>query len=60
MRIRNQLLIYAALVALITVAASCNSIQRTRTTQYKMTTRIPPHKAVWDFTGEEIDAFWKF
>jgi aldehyde:ferredoxin oxidoreductase len=21
---------------------------------------LPPHNAVWDFTGEEIDAFWKF
>jgi aldehyde:ferredoxin oxidoreductase len=21
---------------------------------------IPPHNAVWDFTGEEIDAFWDF
>ena len=21
---------------------------------------IPPHNAVWDFTGEEIDSFWKF
>jgi aldehyde:ferredoxin oxidoreductase len=21
---------------------------------------IPPHNAVWDFSGEEIDAFWKF
>ncbi len=21
---------------------------------------LPPHNAVWDFTGEEIDAFWDF
>ena len=21
---------------------------------------LPPHNAVWDFTGEEIDTFWKF
>jgi aldehyde:ferredoxin oxidoreductase len=21
---------------------------------------IPPHNAVWDFTGEEIDQFWNF
>jgi aldehyde:ferredoxin oxidoreductase len=21
---------------------------------------VPPHNAVWDFTGEEIDAFWDF
>ncbi len=21
---------------------------------------VPPHDAVWDFTGEEIDAFWDF
>jgi len=21
---------------------------------------IPPHNAVWDFTGEEIDSFWNF
>jgi aldehyde:ferredoxin oxidoreductase len=21
---------------------------------------VPPHNAVWDFTGEEIDEFWKF
>ena len=21
---------------------------------------IPPHNAVWDFTGEEIDTFWNF
>jgi len=21
---------------------------------------IPPHNAMWDFTGEEIDSFWKF
>jgi aldehyde:ferredoxin oxidoreductase len=21
---------------------------------------VPPHNAVWDFTDEEIDAFWNF
>ena len=21
---------------------------------------VPPHNAVWDFTDEEIDAFWDF
>jgi aldehyde:ferredoxin oxidoreductase len=21
---------------------------------------VPPHNAVWDFSGEEIDAFWNF
>jgi aldehyde:ferredoxin oxidoreductase len=21
---------------------------------------LPPHNAVWDFTDEEIDAFWDF
>jgi aldehyde:ferredoxin oxidoreductase len=21
---------------------------------------VPPHNAVWDFTGEEIDEFWNF
>ena len=21
---------------------------------------LPPHNVVWDFTGEEIDAFWNF
>jgi len=21
---------------------------------------LPPHNVVWDFTGEEIDEFWKF
>jgi len=21
---------------------------------------LPPHNVVWDFTGEEIDAFWDF
>jgi aldehyde:ferredoxin oxidoreductase len=21
---------------------------------------VPPHNAVWDFSGEEIDLFWNF
>jgi aldehyde:ferredoxin oxidoreductase len=21
---------------------------------------LPPHNVVWDFSGEEIDTFWKF
>jgi aldehyde:ferredoxin oxidoreductase len=21
---------------------------------------VPPHNAVWDFTGDEIDSFWNF
>jgi len=22
--------------------------------------KVPPHDAVWDFSGEEIDEFWNF
>ena len=42
MKTRNQLSICAALAALITVAASCSSLQQTRVAQYKMTTPMPP------------------
>jgi aldehyde:ferredoxin oxidoreductase len=31
-----------------------------RLPEFFETEPIPPHNAVWDFTGEEIDTFWKF
>jgi len=47
--------VMAAILAAVPVVA-----QTTEAQKYKMTTPIPPHNAVWVFTGEEIDAFWKF
>ena len=31
-----------------------------RLPEFFETESIPPHNAVWDFTGEEIDSFWDF
>ena len=31
-----------------------------RLPEFFSTEKIPPHNAVWDFTDEEIDAFWDF
>jgi len=31
-----------------------------RLPEFFATEPIPPHNAVWDFTGEEIDTFWNF
>ncbi len=31
-----------------------------RLPEFFETEPVPPHNAVWDFTGEEIDSFWKF
>ncbi|HID69683.1 MAG TPA: aldehyde ferredoxin oxidoreductase [Desulfobacterales bacterium] len=31
-----------------------------RLPEFFETEPIPPHNAVWDFTGEEIDTFWNF
>jgi aldehyde:ferredoxin oxidoreductase len=34
--------------------------QHDRLPEFFKTEAIPPHNAVWDFTDEEIDAFWDF
>jgi aldehyde:ferredoxin oxidoreductase len=31
-----------------------------RLPEFFETNPVPPHNAVWDFTGEEIDTFWNF
>ncbi|MBN4068923.1 aldehyde ferredoxin oxidoreductase, partial [Desulfotalea psychrophila] len=31
-----------------------------RLPEFFATNPVPPHNAVWDFTGDEIDAFWNF
>jgi aldehyde:ferredoxin oxidoreductase len=31
-----------------------------RLPEFFRTDPVPPHNAVWDFTDEEIDAFWNF
>ncbi len=31
-----------------------------RLPEFFATESIPPHDAIWDFSGEEIDAFWNF
>ncbi len=31
-----------------------------RLPEFFETEPIPPHNAIWDFTGEEIDSFWNF
>jgi len=34
--------------------------QQDRLPEFFSNEELPPHNLAWDFTGQEIDAFWSF